>query len=248
MKIEYPTAEEQRAAIRKITKTGMAHRRPLLADFPEMYRSLGFRVIFHDMADVVFLSVLASACILYAVLENLKLGSPHNGRLYTAMFTMAPTLYLLLCLLGFWKEKMSDTYDVKMSCKYTVCHLTAFRMLIFSCACILVNLAVVGLCFAAGIVPDFWQAFLITASSLFLFSVLLLTSLFHGRGLAAPTMTAAAWVPANVLVDALFSNGYERFLQTMPLCLHIAVTAALACLYCAGLKRLTLQQKERVLC
>lgn len=248
MKIEYPAPEEQRAAVRQITKTGMADRRSLLSDFWEMYRSLGLRVIFHDMADVVFLSVMAVSFAFYLLAGYLKSASPSRSDVYTVLFTAAPTLYLLLCLLGFWKERMSDTYDVKMSCKFTVCHLTAFRMLLFSCACILFNLALVAAFCAAGFVADFWQTFLVTASSLFLFSVLLLWSLFHGRGLVAPTLTAAAWLPANLLVFALFPDGYERFLQTVPLYLHMAVTIVLACLYLAGLKRLISQQRERILC
>lgn len=235
-------------AIRRITKMGMAHRNSFAADFIEMYRNLGLRVLFHDMADVIFISVMASAFVLGCVLQNFGFRENHLGEIYTTVFTMAPTLYLLLCLLGFWKEKLSNTYDVKMSCKYTVCHLTAFRMLIFSCACILVNFAMVGLLFFAGLLPDFWQAFLITASSLFLFSILLLWSLFRKGGLAVSTIMAAAWVPTNIIMHSFFSSGYEHFLLKMPLCLHIAVIVALVCLYCSGLKRLTLQQKERILC
>lgn len=248
MKIEYPAPEEQRAAIRQITKAGMAHRRSLFTGIAELYRNLGFRVIFRDMADVVFISAMAAGIILFYLLENFRVLRDRNDEAYAILFMVAPLIYLLLCLLGFWKEKMSGTYDVKMSCKYTVCHLMAFRMLVFSCICILMNLAAVGIFFTAGIVTDFWQAFLVTASSLFLFSVLLLWSLFYGKGMAAPTLTAAAWIPANLLISVLFQHGYSRFLQEMPLCLHIAVTLLLACLYCAGLRRLISEQKEKILC
>ncbi len=248
MKIEYPVPEEQRAAVRRIVGRGMARRRTPFADLLDMYRKLGFRVVFRDMADVVFLSAMVSAFVLFWILENFTVGRRPHDDAYAALFTLAPTLYLLLCLLGFWKERLSDTYDVKMVCKYTVCHLTAFRMFVFSCVCILANLAAVGVFCAAGIFPDFWQAFLVTASSLFLFSVLLLRSLFHSGGLTAPTLTAAAWIPANLLVDVLFHSGYSRFLQEMPLCLHAAVALLLACLYCADLGRLISEQKERILC
>lgn len=248
MKIEYPPQEEQRAAVRRIVKAGMDPRRPFLTDIVEMHRDLGFGVIFHDMADVIFLSILVSVCVFAGLLEGFSSGHNRHDEAYSILFMAAPTLYLLLCLLGFWKEKLSETYDVKMVCKYTVCHLTAFRMLVFSCVCMIANLAAVALFFAEGIFPDFWQAFLVSASSLFLFSVLLLRSLFHGRGLAAPSMTAAAWVPANILLDILFHNGYNRFLREMPLCLHTVVALLLACLYFASLKRLISEQKERILC
>ena len=248
MRIEYPTPEEQRTSVGKIVKTGMAHRRSLFADIAEMYRDLGLRVIFHDMADIVFIAAISSVITLFYLLEDFSANRWQHDEAYAILFAAAPTLYLLLCLLGFWKEKLSDTYDVKMTCKYTVCHLTAFRMLVFSCVCILINLAVVGIFCMEGIFPDFWHAFFVAASSLFLFSFLLLRSLFHSKGLAAPTVTAAAWIPANFLVYSLFRNGYSRFLRDMPLCLHAIVALLLACLYCADLKRLILQQKERILC
>lgn len=248
MKIEYPTPEEQHIAVRKIVKTGMAHRRSLFTDIAEMYRDLGLRIIFHDMADVVFIGAIASVITLFYLLENFRGSRWNHDEAYMILFTVAPTLYLLLCLLGFWKEKLSDTYDVKMTCKFTVCHLTAFRMLVFSCVCILMNLVVVGIFCMTDIFPNFWHAFFITASSLFLFSFLLLRSLFHCKGLVGPTVTAAAWIPVNFLIDSLFHNGYSRFLRDMPLCLHAIVALFLACLYCADLKRLILQQKERILC
>lgn len=247
MNIEYPTPEEQRAAARNIVKAGMPRRRPLAAEVADLCRSLGFGVVFRDMADVVFLSAMAAVCIFISLAENFSHSSDPD-QAYELLFAMAPSVYLLLCLLGFWKERMSGTYDVKMSCKYTVCHLTAFRMLVFSCACIVMNLAAVGILFAAGLVTDYWQAFLVTASSLFLFSVLLLWSLFRGRGLAAPTLTAAAWVPVNLLLGALFGGGYGRFLREMPLWLHLTVALMLACLYCRGIGRLISEQKERILC
>ena len=248
MKIEYPAPDEQRAAIRQITKAGLKDRRFLFSDFWEMYRSLGLRVIFHDMSDVVFLSAMVVFFAFYLLLKSFQADFLGRNDVYVVLFTVAPTLYLVLCLLGFWKERMSDTYDLKMSCKFTVYHLTAFRMLLFSCVCILANLALVSVFYAAGFVADFWQTFLVTASSLFLFSVLLNWSLFRGRGLAAPTATAGVWLPANLLIHLLFRDGYERFLLTMPLCLHIVVTIVLACLYFAGLKRLISQQRERILC
>lgn len=248
MKIEYPTPDEQRAAVRQIREAGLENRHSLFSDFWEMYRSLGLRVIFHDMSDVVFLSAMAVFFVFYFLLGSFRGDFLSRNDVYTVLFTAAPTLYLLLCLLGFWKERMSGTYDIKMSCKFTVCHLTAFRMLLFSCVCILANLALVSVFCAAGFVVDFWQTFLVTASSLFLFSVLLIWSLLCGRGLAASTAAAAVWLPANLLIRSLFRGGYERFLQTMPLCLHIAVTIVLACLYFAGLKRLISQQRERILC
>ncbi len=248
MKIDYPSPEERRATIRKITREGMADRRSLFSDFREMYRNLGLRVIFYDMADVFFIAALVTAFVLCGLAENFRYLAGQRNNFYAKLFAVSPTLYLLLCLLGFWKEKLSDTYDVKMSCKYTVCHLTAFRMLAFSCAGILVNLAAVGIFCTAGGVPDFWQVFLVSTSSLFLFSVLLLWSLFRAGGLAAPTFAAAAWFPANLLLEYLFPSGYGRFLVEMPLYLHLAVTVALACFYFAGLKRLISQQKERILC
>lgn len=247
MKIEYPSQREQHAAVRSIVAAGTAPRRPLFAEIAAMYRSVGLGVVFHDMADVVFAAFIVLVCLFGALLQAVS-GHPEPDRVYAALFAFSPSVYLLLCLLAFWKERLSGTYDVKMTCRYTVCHLMAFRMLVFSCVGIAVNLAVVGILAAAGGVEDYWQAFLVTASSLFLFSVLLLRSLFCGGGLAAPTLTAAAWIPANLLLDSLFHSGYGRFLREMPLWLHGAVALAMVCLYCRNLGRLISGQKEKILC
>lgn len=248
MKIEYPAPEEQRAAVQSIIKSGVPRRRSVVGDFMEMYRGLGFRIIFHDMADVIFLAFLGAASVFRLILGRFASGYSNRGAVYTVLFTASPVLYFLLCLLAFWKERMSGTFEVKMSCKFTVYHLTAFRMMMFSCACISFNLAFVWLSCAAGIFPNFWQTFLVTASSLFLFSVLFLFSLLFSGRPAAPAGAAGLWLAGNLLLHAFFPAGYERVLRWVPLYLHLAVIAVLAVLYLAGLKRLISRQKERVLC
>lgn len=245
MKIEYPTLEEQTAAVTSILKHGM-QRRSLFAELREMRRSLGLRVIFHNQGDVLFVSALTVFCTAYGLLCSTDSIAEH-GELYGVLFTASPTLYILLCLLGFWKEKLSTAYDLKRTCKYTVCHLTVFRMLTFSCANIVVNLATAGVCCFVGTGQDFWRMFMVSASGLFLLSVLLLYSLLPG-GLLAPTLVAAAWVPANTICSSFCGDAYDRFLREVPLPLHFVVTAILACLYVSGLKQLLLRKKEKILC
>lgn len=248
MNIVYPTPEEQSADILKITEKGMLQRQSLFSCLAEMRRSLGMRVIFCNMADVLVISAFAAACILGDLVGNLTHFQETRRYLYTLLFTMSPTLYLLLCLLGFWKDKLSGDFNVKMTCKYTACHLLAFRMLVFSCVSIAVNVAVVCLCCAFGISRNFWQMFLVSASGLFLFSVLFLYSLLWGRGAVVPAGTSVGWILANALATVWFREGYDRFLQVVPLYLHLAVIAVLTCLYAMGLKRLISQKRERILC
>ncbi len=245
MKIEYPTPEEQNAAVSSILKHGL-QRRPLFAELRDMRRSLGLRVIFQNQGDVLFVSALAVFCTAYGLLCSTGSIAEH-GKLYGVLFAASPTLYILLCLLGFWKEKLSTAYDLKRTCKYTVCHLTVFRMLTFSCANIVVNLATAGVCCLVGVGEDFWRMFMVSASGLFLLSVLLLYSLLPG-GLLAPTLVAAAWIPGNVLCDTFCGEAYGRFLREVPLPLHCVVTVVLACLYVSGLKQLLLRKKEKILC
>lgn len=245
MKIEYPSAQEQREAVCRITERGLA-RRSLFRDFRDLYRGLGLRAIFHDQGDVLFVSALAVFCAASLLLQT-HISTWQRRDFYRVLFIASPTLYLLLSLLGLWKEKLSAVFDLKMTCRYTVCHLTAFRMLTFSCASIVFNLATAGLCCLLGICPDFWRMFMVSASGLFLFATALLYSLLPG-GLLAPTLAAAAWVPVNLACSTLWKTAYYRFLLAVPLPLHLAVTAALVFLYVSGLKQLFLRKKENILC
>lgn len=250
MKIEYPTPQEQHDSIERIVKYGLPQR-SAFAELREMFRSLGPRVIFYGQGDVMFIAAMAVAFIAYYLVQlacQPGIGKVAPEYLYSFLFTVSPTMYLLLCLLGFWKEKLSTVYDIKMTCKYTVCHLAVFRMLAFSCANIVVNMLTAGLCCLLHLESNFWRMFMVSASGLFLLSVLLIYSLLFGRGIIPPTVVSVVWVPANLLCNALAKDTYWHFLRVVPLPLHIAVTAALACLYIFGLKRLFLRKKEKVLC
>lgn len=245
MKVEYPTPEEQRTAAARIAELGLTHR-SLFAEMGELRRSLGLRVIFRGQAEVLFLALAAICCTVYYLL-GLRHSLLETGSIFCVLFTASPALYLLLCLLGLWKERLSSVFDMKMTCKYTVCHLTVFRMLTFSCVSIVWNLAAAAACTAAGLCTDFWRMFMVSSSGLFLFSALLLYSLLPG-GLLVPSLAAAAWVPVNFFFSRMPGGIYGRFLETVPLPLHIAVTAFCAVLYICGLKKLCLRKKENSLC
>ncbi|MCH4239583.1 MAG: hypothetical protein LKF71_04875 [Oscillospiraceae bacterium] len=243
MRIPYPSEQTERRQIAEIVQKGMAQRPSLLLMFRQMRQSMGIRVIFHDMADTVFISTFTTLCIFSSMLHYLKdINQSHND-LYAMLFTFSPMLYLLLCLLGLWKERISHTFDLKMTCRYTPYDMMAFRMLIFSCISIFVNMVAVGIFCAQGATAHFWHLFFVTASGLFLFSALLLFSVLHNHGLLAPTATALGWLLANGLVYQELNTGYSNLLQAIPLYLHIVVTILCACVYFAGLSRL-FQKKE----
>lgn len=247
MKIDYPAPEEQKHAVKKITETALPREQSVFSLCAELRRSLGLRVIFSGMSDVIFLAAFCTAAAAAALFQNYSSPDANRESLYASLFTLSPALYLIFSMLGFWKERLGGAFGVKMCCRYTVCHLTVFRMLAFSCANMVSNLAVVALCWSAGFSTDFWQMLLVSASGLFLCSAALIYSLLPG-GLLAPSLTAGCWVPVNLLLVAVFRDAYSTFLRSAPIYLHLLVTAALAAIYLSGLQNLLGRKRENVLC
>lgn len=248
MNIEYPTREEIEVQIAQITARGLRKRHSLFYYISDIYRNAGLRMIFHGVTDVVFIALMAAAGIAAGFIASVFSGIYSDPQFHAALFTASPVVYILLCLLSFWKETLSGTYDLKMSCKYTVYHLSALRMLVFSCLSIIFNLCVVGvLCFLfQGL--NFWKLFFISAASLFLFSVLLLFGLLNRDGRASTLIISGLWIAGSLTAFACFGHAYEEFLQTMPLMVHIFVAAILIVCYGAEMARLLFRQKEGSLC
>lgn len=241
MKIEYPSQRKIAEQIKIITKKGLVKKRSFFYYLRDIFHSVGLRVIFHGMADAVFIAmtaVLGIAVISAGIIEQ------HMNEIYAVSFIASPITYMLLCFFTLWKEKMSGTYEVKMACKYTVYHLTAFRMFLFSLLSMVINTC--GICilclFGGGL--DFWRLFGISVCSLFLFSVILLYGLLHRGGLVVTLAVSFMWIAGNIFVSTVFREIYDRALLAAPPIIHIFVTVALMAAYGSELTKLLFGQKE----
>ena len=136
-----------------------------------------------------------------------------------------------------------------MSCKYTMFHLVAFRMLAFSSISIVCNtiyILVISLKYQS---IDFWSLLAVSFSSLFIFSVLFIYICYSGgQKNTAPYMFSIGWMGVNATLAACFGSNYEAFLTRIPGFLYVLVTGAMLWLYIIGLKQLILRKAKGAVC
>ena len=168
--------------------------------------------------------------------------------LYGLVFLFSPLLYQILCLLSIWKEKQTNTYDVKMVCRYTVHHLSALRMLVFSCIAILANLIIVLMLERQLSITLFMQLILASISSLFLYAVISIALLIKSRKVNYSYLLLPVWILFHVLL--LYKGGrvYEAFIGYVPITVHVVVGVVMIIVYLRYLSVLLTKKIEVIGC
>ena len=144
---------------------GLTKPKSLWRHFTDMYRALGFRHLFLNTAQPIIISV--ALMIGFIALFPL----PYDQYKYTVLFAAAPVFFIFAVLLTETAERMSKLYELKMTCKYTIRQIAAFRVLCFSLMgtvlCTLANLFI-----RFSDMNSFFRALSLSLCALFLFSFL----------------------------------------------------------------------------
>ena len=219
------TPEEQRNAIATIISQGLTRPVSTGAFLWGMYRNLGLRVIFFEAASGILLSFAVAALYVLTLAVSL-VWLELSGFFYTALFLFSPTLFISLTLSTEAIERIDGIYDLKMTCRYTIRQIAAFRFLCFS---------VIGTVFAvAGSYIVYMYADIgyllgglsIALCSLFLCSLLLIHVMRRWR--EGWYLGTAIWVGAGMVPLILFRQRWEVFLSQLPPAITLGV-AAIAC-------------------
>lgn len=194
--VEFPTAAEREASIRYIVAAGLPAPRQLRKAVPELARTLGVRNLFFGVEDCVFLAVLLTVLVSAGVLVSV---SSDSGMLTVLLFVFSPLFYMALHLMTVWKEMMTHTYELLMTCRCSLRQLTVARMLIFGGMSLCFSVAFSGglsLLWEDG--PGMPRLLSISFASLFLFACL---SLLAERKWPAPMSclpAPGAWIVLGV--------------------------------------------------
>jgi hypothetical protein len=168
--IELSQNEKDRA-IEAILSRGLSKPKSLWGHLWEIYRALGLRYIFLDTAQAIIMTVFAA--IVFIGLYPLW----PEQHIYAALFAAAPVFFIFVVLFTETIERLSGLYELKMTCKYTVRQIAAFRVLCFSLVgvvfCTLTSLYFSRLQLAY----DFFRAFSISLCALFLCAFLTISVL-----------------------------------------------------------------------
>lgn len=233
-KEEMPARWEREAAISAILDRGLIPR-PGLAEI--LRSALDARVLFFEVVDCIFLSILAAALLIPLLAAALQLLSPAP-----ALFLASPALYALLLGLTAWKEAQSGLLDWKRSCRLSLQAVAALRMVVFGGGSVLVCVPVNLWLWRArgGELPLSWMLG-VSLSSLFLYGLLSLLCLERrGRGrLIAPP---AIWAALGGLL--LIWDGASDWLAALPGAVFLALAGAALALYLLELRRFCLGQRR----
>jgi hypothetical protein len=210
--------KEKNASIEYILSQGLVQPQTARSRITEMIRVIGFRYIFWDMRySLFFIAVTAGAIV------ALFINSPDHYR-YSASIVVAPLLFLLISVFDEITERSFGIYELKQTCRYTIRHITALRMMCYG---------IVGTVFTAlitvmstGSAYEFLSIFPLCLAALSICAGLSLTVMCHIRSKWVCTGFSSAWVFLNLVPAAFRIEAWEAFLRGFPVAVSCVIAAA----------------------
>lgn len=215
MNIPYPDEKRISEAVQSICDQAVSEQETVRSFLKNMTRSLGFRNIFRGTLDSALLTLTVCLLVgggsLYALLE-----APNGPALAAgAAFALSPLMLLVLFSLLTWKGRTDSLYAIQMTCKYTLHHLTAYRVFAAS----LLNIGFNGiyvLLLHRFLQISFFSILCISLSALFLFALLLIQTILHTPSAFGVLGLCAGWLAVNGGLFWAIPEAYRAFLQAVP--------------------------------
>lgn len=212
--IPYPSDEEINKHVALIVKQGLPKKQNFLVSIVEMKRQIGWQYIFINRGEALFSGCLMLIVLVYAFLVSNESAVQVSG-FYGMLFILSPLAFLSLMAYGYYQKKLSHTFELEMTMKYTVFQLLAIRMLVFSSIAIFINMTFV-LIVSLKVDFDVLHGILLSMTGLFVFSAGLLLVLRSGNFIKQSVFFIAAWVLVNVSLFILLGNQYGAILNGLP--------------------------------
>jgi len=234
------TPDEKDRAIESILAQGLTRPVSTWVFLLNMYHSLGLRVIFWESGPAVLASVVIAAAYIMLGLMPLALIEDRIAitlNIYSSLFLFAPALFIGLTLSTEAMERFGGIYELRMTCKYTIRQIMAFRLLCFSL--IGTVFTVVGSALICRITETgyFLQLLSLALCSLFLCSLLIICAMRRWRG--GWYIGAAVWTVGGMLPIMIFGRAWDSLLADMPVAVTLGVAAAACVLFLREIKIIT---------
>ena len=240
--IDMPDDLEIKNQINLILDKGLENKKSFYLYMKEMYRSIGFRNLFHDLSELIFIGVLLISILVFGIISIRHHYMISKEKIYTFIFIISPLYYLLTNVFSLINVKENNTYDIEMICKYNLYQVSALRMLVFSLISILLSMAfVLGLHNQINLL----RGIMISITSIFLFSALFLYSITKIKYYAARYIVIVGWIIGNGALLRLRSNQYFEFLQSLPLVVYALVSIISILIYLKNIRILSNYDKVR---
>lgn len=231
MTIIEPSQDEKDRSIDYILSRGLTRPRTLWQHVCELHRALGLRFLFLNTAQPVIIS--AALMIGFTALFPL----PYEQYKFAVLFAAAPIFFIFAVLLTEWAERMNALYELKMTCKYTIRQIAAFRVLCFSwIGMVLCTLAPLFIRFAD--IGSLLKALSLSLCSMFLFSFLAISFIRRSHSRWLHWVPVLLWTAAGPLPVMLFKTQWELFLSRLPVVLTAWIAALALVLFLQEIKKL----------
>lgn len=230
--------------ISQIVSQGLVKKESFTSYLRSMVQQVGWRHLFSDRLELGFIALIAIG------LYSLLLIMPIHGdlqNLYAYIFLLSPILFLAFSIYTYMNKTQNDTYDVEMVCKYNVYQVVAFRMLVFSVSTMVLNTIAIAFLAIQYEEIHFIRAFMISGTSLFLFSTILSLALMNRRTKGIVIMTITVWLLGNNILRSVDNEFYNGILIHMPVFIYAIVLLGCLLMYMNYLKKLIIfKQTEGV--
>jgi hypothetical protein len=206
--------QEKNASIEYILSKGLVTPQTAWERLTEMTRTIGFRYIFWDTGYSLFFAAVTLAIVLALFIIV------HDDYRYSASVTVAPLMFLLITVFTETSERASGLYELKQTCRYTICQITALRVACYSVlgAAFTTVIAVIS----AKDAYEFLVLFPLCLSALFVCAALSLTIMRFIRSKWAHAVFSAAWV--FVCIALAFSlKRWDTLLSGTPVILSVVI-------------------------
>jgi len=210
-----------------------------------MYNSLGPRVIFWDFKPGILVSVMVA--VGYVALGTWPLAWIDDWinmplSLYSSLFLFSPALFIGLTASTEAIERLGGLYDLKMTCRYTIRQITAFRLLSFSLFGTIFTVAGSAVISSMPETGYFMQLFSLALCSLLLCSLLIIHAM--RRWHCGWYLGAAIWTGIGALPIIIFRQAWENLLSHLPPAITLCVAAVAFLLFLREIKIAVQTTKE----
>ncbi|MEI5909699.1 hypothetical protein WAK64_22155 [Bacillus spongiae] len=242
--IPFPDLNKVELEIKTIVAKGVNVPEPFYKLLHNMYKQIGIQFLLRDRREIAVL-IAMMVILMGAIVITGQEQNYSSIDFYGIIMLISPVLYVLLSLLPFVNSKFNSTFDLEMTCKYNLYQVAAFRMMLFSVFCFLLNTVwVLSIAIKLSSI-QFVQAFMISTTSLLLFSLLFLYVITLFNTMLTKVVVMLGWLGINVFLITMDSVFYHQLLVTIPWYLYTTVICLAAYLYVKKLKELIVQNKRR---
>lgn len=225
----------------EILDKGLKGKESFFAYLKAIRRELGFKYIFHDKSELIFIMILLVVAFSFF---GLQFNTSNRSEIYFAYrlkvytFSTAPIFYFFICSYSFISSKVHGIYELQATCKYNFYNITAIRMFIFSIVAMAVNTLIIVMMFLVKRNFNVMEIIIVSISALFIFSTLYILILIKFKGRSYKYLIMSLWLSLPMVMVLDVTNKPIKLLDEIPLYIHLIITFITSVIYIKNLRKL----------